>query len=99
MSCRRSPYALLLGAAALAQARLIEAPIYDFLSRPDVLAPRIFVDAYNASEVAPGYLFLSPFSPEVGRNPDDSVNYNYGPMIYDNAGVRPYTRADLGDRH
>ena len=77
----------LFAAAALAKADLLEAPIFDFLSRPDVLAPRLFVDTYNASEVAPGYLFLSPFSPEAGRNPGESVNFEYGPMIYDNNGV------------
>jgi hypothetical protein len=87
MSWRHSHFAL-LAAAALAEAHMLKAPVYDFLSRPDVLVPRLFVDNCNVSEVAPGYLFLSPFVPELNRSPGESVNFNFGPMIYDNAGVR-----------
>jgi hypothetical protein len=64
------------------------APIFDFLSRPDIRTPRLFVDTYDVEHTAPGYIFMSPFSPEVPPSGGDTINYEFGPTIYDNTGVR-----------
>jgi hypothetical protein len=82
----------LLAASRLAAATEF-APLHDYLSRPDLKAPRLFVDSYNDSAVAPGYIFMSPFYPEIhpgtpiAPNGEATVNFHAGPMIYDNYGV------------
>lgn len=81
----------------LATLRLVAAtefaPVNQYLSRPDLKVPRLFVDSYNDSAAAPGYLFMSPFYPElhpgspIEPNGQPTVNFHAGPMIYDNSGV------------
>jgi hypothetical protein len=62
-------------------------PLYDFLSRPDIHAERITVSHYDPHGVAPGYIFLTPWAPEVQKG----VNYDFAPAIYDNNGVSAFT--------
>ena len=92
-------WSLLLVLVAHVAAVIYDVPLHDYLSRPDLRAPLLFLDAYNVDKVAPGYLFLSPYSPEVHRNDTEWVNFDYGPMIYDNRGVSAVLRTTSYERN
>ena len=71
-------------ALSIAAADEFVTPLYDFLSRPDIRTPRLQVDLYEPTGVAPGYIFLTP---AARKDISSAVNYNFGPTIYDNEGV------------
>ncbi|KAI1132721.1 ASST-domain-containing protein [Nemania abortiva] len=61
--------------------------LYKFVSRPDLMSPKFNITYHNREQVAPGYLFVTPFK-FIGHGLDDVkwVPCQMGPMIYDNDG-------------
>ncbi|KIW34118.1 uncharacterized protein PV07_00914 [Cladophialophora immunda] len=58
-----------------------------YMSRPDLRAPLLRLDTYEADAITPGYWFLSPFKHlVVGRMEDKYIPYQNGPQIYDHRG-------------
>ncbi|KIX97498.1 uncharacterized protein Z520_06950 [Fonsecaea multimorphosa CBS 102226] len=58
-----------------------------YMSRPDLRAPLLRLDTYEADAVTPGYWFISPFKHlVVGRMEDEYIPYQNGPQIYNHQG-------------
>ena len=68
---------LLLGSLTLCLGQQV--PTFNFLSRPDLLAPIPDVMIYDTNLTSPGYLFLTLNSP-------GTTNASVGPYLYNNAG-------------
>ena len=69
--------------------------LFDFVTRPDLKAPRWNVTVYQPELVSPGYWFVGPYrSP---RNMEDETDSWVGPHIYDGNGELVWSGTEMFD--
>ena len=69
--------------------------LFDFVTRPDLKAPKWNVTVYQPELVSPGYWFVGPYrSP---RNKEDETDTWVGPHIYDGNGELIWSGTEMFD--
>jgi hypothetical protein len=56
------------------------------MQRPDLVVPKFDILINNASELAPGYLFIATYAPQPAQTTPTSALLQTAPLIYDTLG-------------